>query len=139
MYKRIYTIGCFDYFHHGHKVLLERMKAKGKIIIVGIHDDKSIEELKNLTPEEHEPLKVRIQNVKKYADIVYVIPDKDPTLYVKCMIRYDDNKENACFMRGDDMPNFPSKDYVDTKINIEYLTYTDSISSTQIRNSMKKK
>ncbi len=138
MYDRIYTIGCFDFFHVGHQILLERMKDKGKEIIVGIHDDKSIEKLKHLEPCEHEPLDIRIQKVKQYANIVYVIPDIDPTLYIKCVIRDDDNKENACFIRGDDMMNFPSKDYIETRINIEYLPYTKSVSSTQIRKSMKK-
>ncbi len=138
MYDRIYTIGCFDFFHIGHELLLERMKANGREIIVGVHDDISIEKLKHLEPCEHEPIDVRMQNIKKYADRVYVIPDTDPTLYIKCMISDSDNKENACFIRGDDMKNFPSKDYVETRINIEYLPYTQSISSTQIRQSLKK-
>ena len=139
MYDRVYTIGCFDFFHYGHKRLLERLKQKGDKLIVGVHDDSSIEKLKNLKPDEHDPIETRMNNVKQIADIVYVIPDTDPTFYLKCIVRDDDNMENSCFMRGDDMPNFPGKDFVENKISIEYLSYTQGISSTKIRENNKKK
>lgn len=132
-YERIYTIGCFDWFHYGHEKLLKRMKAMGKTIIVGIHDDVSLEQLKNLSPLDHQDLKTRMENVKKYADIVYSIPDKDPTFYLKCVVNDLDNKENACFVRGADMPNFPGREFVEEKISIKFLPYTEGVSSTKIR------
>lgn len=137
-YERIYTIGCFDYFHYGHQKLLEDMKKRGKIIIVGIHDDDSLEKLKNLSIDEHQPIKTRLSNVKKYADIVYVIPDKNPTFYLDCILRNDDNKKTSCYIRGDDMPNFPGRELVENRISLEFLPYTVGISSTQIRNFNKK-
>ena len=133
MFDRVYTVGCFDYFHYGHISLLTRMKKYGKKLIVGIHDDKSIEELKNLRPDQHEPLETRMANVKQYADIVYVIPHKNPTFYVNCVLMNEDNMENACFIRGNDMPNFPGRDLIENKISIKFLEYTHGISSTQIR------
>ena len=137
MYDNIYTVGCFDYFHYGHKHLLETMKSKGKKLIVGIHDDKSIEKLKNLEPCEHQPIEIRMANVKKYADIVYVITDTDPTFYIDCVITNDNNKSNSCFMRGNDMPDFPGKKLVEQKISVEFLPYTYGISSTKIRQNIK--
>ncbi len=136
-YERIYTIGCFDWFHYGHQNLLERMRKRGKQIIVGIHDDHSFEQLKNLKPTDHENIKKRMTNVKKYADIVYVVPDKDPTFFLDCVIRNDDTKDNACFMRADDMPNFPGRNLIESKISLEFLEYTKGISSTEIRNKKK--
>lgn len=138
MFDRIYTVGCFDYFHHGHELLFKKMREYGKTIIVGIHDDKSIEELKNLNPDQHEDLQTRMSKVKKFCDIVYVIPHKDPTFFLKCIVRDDDTNETACFIRGDDMPNFPGKEFINSKMSIKYLPYTTGISSTQIRLNKKK-
>jgi cytidyltransferase-like protein len=136
-YNKIYTIGCFDWFHHGHERLFKRMKNMGKQIIVGIHDDKSIEQLKNLPSNLHQSIETRMENVKKFADIVYVIPNRDPTFFLKCVICDDDNKENACFVRGEDMPNFPGREFIEKRIDIKFLSYTEGISSSYIRQNLK--
>jgi len=136
MFDRIYTVGCFDYFHYGHEKMFTKMKEMGKTIIVGIHDDDSIEKLKNLDSSSHQNIKVRMDNVKKHADIIYVIPDTDPTFFLKCIVLNEDNKENACFVRGDDMQNFPGKEFIDNKMEIKFLPYTHGISSTEIRNNL---
>lgn len=136
MFDRIYTIGCFDFFHDGHRILLEKMRGYGKEIIVGIHDDESIEKLKNLTPDMHEDIKTRMKNIKQYADIVYVIPDTDPTFFIDCVIKKNDNKLNACYIRGNDMPNFPGRDLVESKISVLLVPYSKHISSTQIRKEL---
>jgi cytidyltransferase-like protein len=136
-YDKIYTIGCFDWFHHGHRILLENIKARCDTLIVGIHDDASLEQLKNLDKEMHQTINQRMENVKKYADIVYVIPDKNPTFFLKCVIQGTDNKENACYMRSNDMMNFPGRDLVESMISLEFTEYTDGVSSTQIRKTLK--
>ena len=76
-------------------------------------------------------------NVKQYADVVFVIPDKDPTFFLKCIITNDDNKQNACFIRGDDMLNFPGRELIENIMSIHFLHYTEGISSTNIRKNMK--
>jgi len=133
-YERIYTVGCFDYFHCGHINLLNKMRKYGNCIIVGIHDDKSIEQLKNLKPNEHQPLKIRMENIKQYADVVFVVPNKDPTFFLECVVQDIDNRDNACFIRANDMLNFPGKTFIENKISIKFVPYTKGISSTQIRN-----
>lgn len=138
MFKRVYTVGCFDYFHRGHQNLLANMRRYGNEVVVGIHDDWSIEKLKNLKPDEHQPLEVRMKNVKKFADSVFVIPHTDPTLCLQCMIQDKDNFDNACFIRGNDMPNFPGRQFIDNKISIVFLPYTKGVSSTKIRQNKKK-
>lgn len=37
---KVYTVGCFDLFHHGHVLLMKRMKEIGKKVIVGVHDSR---------------------------------------------------------------------------------------------------
>ena len=106
-YDRIYSIGCFDYFHKGHEILFSRMRKIGKQLIVGVHDDESLEKLKNLKPSDHQPIDIRLANVRKHADIVYVVKNTDPSNDLKKVLRKDDTKDNACFVRGVDMINFP--------------------------------
>ena len=43
-------------------------------------------------------------------------------------------KYNWCFCRADDNKNFPSIDYVKTLMPIKFLPYTNTISSTNLRN-----
>ena len=42
MFNNIYSIGCFDFFHHGHNNILSKMKSYGKKLVVGVHDDNSL-------------------------------------------------------------------------------------------------
>ncbi len=37
---KVYTVGCFDIFHHGHVRLIERMREVGKKVIIGVHDSR---------------------------------------------------------------------------------------------------
>ena len=39
---KVYTVGCFDLFHHGHIKLIERMREIGKKVIVGVHDSRRL-------------------------------------------------------------------------------------------------
>lgn len=132
IYDEVYTVGCFDFFHKGHEIILEEMKKYGRKLIVGVHDDKSIEQLKNLKPTDHEPISIRIKKVKAKADVVFVIPNKNPTLYIN-MIHNQNKSVKQVFIRGDDNFNFPGIEYVQKHMDIKYLPYTPEISSTQIR------
>ena len=132
-YNKIYSVGCFDQFHYGHEILLQKMKEMGNILIIGVHDNSSIELLKNLQPSDYDDHEIRMTNVKKYANNVFIIPSPDPTFYLESIIGPDDNKENSCFVRGDDNINFPGIDFIKNKISIEYIPYTLGISATQIR------
>jgi len=37
---KVYTVGCFDLFHHGHVTIINRMREIGKKVIVGVHDSR---------------------------------------------------------------------------------------------------
>ena len=53
--RAIFTNGCFDLLHAGHVQLLERAKAHGDLLIVGLNSDRSVRALKGagrpLTPQ----------------------------------------------------------------------------------------
>ena len=77
MFEYIFTIGCFDKFHKVHIKLLESMKKKTDKIIVGLHDNNSIEKLKNIS--DIDSYDNRKKNLEKYAYDVFKIDDVDPT------------------------------------------------------------
>ena len=134
-YTTIYTIGCFDQFHKGHMIILNKMKSMCDNLIVGIHDDQSLEQLKKLDPSEHDTIYTRMKNVKQIADRVYIVPDTNPTECLRNMISSDHT--DACYMRADDMVNFPGRSLIESLMPVHFLPYTQGVSSTMIRNSKK--
>lgn len=77
MFDFIFTIGCFDKLHKGHIKLLECMQKHTEKIIVGLHDNNSIEKLKNIS--DIDSYDNRKKNLEKYAYDVFKIDDIDPT------------------------------------------------------------
>lgn len=67
-----------------------------------------------------DPLEKRIQNVKQYADVVFAIPGADPTPYIMGVI--PTNIKNGVYIRGDDMPNFPSRHSVEKLLDVRVTT-----------------
>ncbi|KAH3770174.1 uncharacterized protein LOC127844441 isoform X2 [Dreissena polymorpha] len=127
---KVYTVGCFDLFHDGHRILLERLSQLGKQVIVGVHDSRSIFKLKKKVPIDSTTK--RMSNVKKHASMVFCIHGTDPTPYLKCM--YDaDEICDSMYVRGDDMPNFPARKFIESVMPIHFLPYSEFISSTKIR------
>ncbi|XP_052818302.1 uncharacterized protein LOC128244327 [Mya arenaria] len=127
---KVYTVGCFDLFHDGHRILLERLQSLGKQVIVGIHDSRSIFKLKKKVPIDSTTK--RMANVKKYASMVFCIHGTDPTPYLRCI--YDEEESSdSMYVRGDDMPNFPSRKFIESVMPIHFLPYSEFISSTKIR------
>jgi cytidyltransferase-like protein len=130
---KVYTVGCFDLFHEGHRILLERMREFGREVIVGVHDSRSIHKLKNRVPVEG--TETRMLNVKRYADQVYCVGGTDPSNFVKCIVHLKEN-ESAVYIRGDDMAEFPSRHIVEALMPIKFLPYTNGVSSTKLRQEL---
>lgn len=135
-YKRVFSVGCFDQFHYGHKKILTSMREYGDELIIGIHDDESIEKLKNLPINAHKKLSDRLKDLKPFCDRIFIINSTDPTDALIGIISENDNKENSVFIRGDDNQKFPGKKFVENKISIHYLPYTETISATKIRKDL---
>ena len=130
--RKVYTIGCFDLFHRGHGNVLESLREFGLYIVAGIHDDASYFKLKKKMPIDN--LEKRMENVKPYVDQIYVIPSTDPGPYIKAMVSEADIEQGqCCYARGDDMLQFPSRPWVESKMPIHFVPRTESCSSSLIR------
>lgn len=77
--KRIvFTNGCFDLFHIGHLRYLEKAKALGDLLVVGINNDSSVQRLKG--PERPIlPLAERMEILSGLECVDYVIAFDEST------------------------------------------------------------
>jgi rfaE bifunctional protein nucleotidyltransferase chain/domain len=89
----VFTNGCFDILHAGHVSYLQRAKALGDILIIGVNSDDSICRLKGPTRPIN-PLEDRIQVLAALACVDYLIAFEEdspshlirklhPNIYVK--------------------------------------------------------
>lgn len=130
--RKVYTIGCFDLFHRGHQNVLISLREFGYYIVAGIHDDESYFKLKNKYTIDN--LETRMKNVKPFVDQLYVIPSTDPLMYIKSMVSEQDIRTGACcYARGDDMLQFPGREWVESVMPVHFVPRTEACSSTLIR------
>ncbi|GKY98569.1 hypothetical protein MPSEU_000813700 [Mayamaea pseudoterrestris] len=130
--RKVYTIGCFDLFHRGHQNVLNSLREFGCFIVAGIHDDASYYQLKSKAPIDK--LEDRMENIRPYVDQIFVIPSTDPMPFVKAMVsRQDIVAGSCCYARGDDMLEFPGRDWVESVMPVHFVPRTEACSSTLIR------
>lgn len=130
--RKVYTIGCFDLFHRGHQNVLLSLREFGYYVVAGIHDDLSYFQLKGNYPIDN--LEARMEAVKPFVDQIFVIPSTDPLIYIKSMVSQQDICTGACcYARGDDMLDFPGREWVESVMPVHFVPRTEACSSTLIR------
>ena len=76
----------------------------------------------------------RMANVRPHVDMLFVIPDTDPTAFLQAMVSQQDiDGRNACYVRGEDMEAFPGREWVETVMPIHFLPRSMGVSSTLVR------
>ena len=138
-YKVGYTCGVFDLFHVGHLNLLERCEEMCDILIVGVCDDRYVTEIKKKQPVYPESQRVGILNALKVVDraeLVTIAETNDKILALK-RFKFD------VLFSGDDWKGserylMTERQFAEYGASIEYLPYTKGISTTDIKNKMKK-
>lgn len=122
---KVITYGTFDLFHEGHYRLLQRAKALGDYLIVGVTTEKYDMERGKLNVVDS--LLTRVENIKKtgFADEIII----EETLGQKVN---DVKKYNIdIFTVGSDWTG--SFDYMNDYCKVVYLDRTKNISSTMLR------
>ena len=75
----VFTNGCFDLLHHGHVVLLERARALGDTLIVGLNSDESIRRLKGeQRPVADEQARARVMSAISSVDHIVFFGEDTP-------------------------------------------------------------
>lgn len=112
MYEYIFTIGCFDKLHKGHIKFLKNIKSLCNKLIIGIHNDDSVKQLKNTN--DVDLLNNRINNIKKYATDIFIITKTDPTDEFKNYINTNFPNTISCINIGS------SNNQIKILNNVEY-------------------
>lgn len=134
-YKIGYVPGVFDLFHTGHLRLLERCKERCEYLIVGVLTDELVEYYKGHgTVISYEDRACVIEALKVVDEVVPVDFSNTDKLDAWEQLHYD------CHFSGDDHVNHWNDVWEELKkrgSNMEFFSYTEGISSTQIREKMK--
>ena len=123
---RVITYGTFDLFHEGHRRLLERAKALGDHLIVGVTTDNYDDSRGKLNVAQ--TLMERINNVVASGLADEVIIEE----YEGQKIQDIQKHEVDIFAIGSDW--LGKFDYLNDYCEVVYLDRTKGVSSTQLRN-----
>lgn len=127
---KVITYGTFDLFHEGHYRLLQRAKALGDYLIVGVTTEKYDMERGKLNVVDS--LTERIENVRRTGFADEIIIEEVPGQKVSDVQKYHID----IFTVGSDWVG--TFDYMKDYCSVVYLERTKDISSTMLREQNKK-
>ena len=141
MKKIGYTCGVYDLFHVGHLNLFERCKQQCDYLIVGVCDDEYVRQFKDKDPIIGENDRARIVGALKCVDEVHII---DSNVTVDKLLANKLFGFNRLFVgsdwKGTERFLKTEEDFKKNNLDIEivFLPYTQSVSTSQLREQLKK-
>ena len=76
--KIVFTNGCFDLLHLGHVDYLEKARALGDRLVVGLNTDASVSAIKPGRPIQDETSRARIMAALGFVDAVVFFGEQTP-------------------------------------------------------------
>lgn len=135
-YKIGYTAGVYDMFHIGHLNVIRNAKELCDYLVVAVSTDELVQEYKHKTPII--PFENRIEIVRsiRYVDLAISQTDMDKK---SAALK---NNANVMFV-GDDWKGTEKWNRIEEElkkvgIDVVYLPHTDGISSSMLRDILKK-
>lgn len=128
--KKVITYGTYDLFHYGHQRLLERAKALGDYLIVGVTADDFDKARGKINVEQS--LIERIEAVKKTGIADEIIVEEYEGQKIDDIQRYGVD----IFAIGSDWKG--KFDYLGEYCQVVYLDRTQGVSSTELRTQRNK-
>ena len=129
--KIVFANGCFDILHAGHVDMLERSKAKGTKLIVGLNTDSSIQKIKGLNrPIMDQESRSRVIAALASVDLVIFFNEETPLDLIKSI-------NPDILVKGDDyeISNIVGSDFVIANGGtVETLSLVKGYSTTSIIN-----
>lgn len=129
-----YTTGVFDMFHIGHLNILRRAKERCDYLIVGVSTDEVVESYKHHSPVIPYEQRAAIVESIKYVDEVVPQTTMDKTEFLKH--RHFDVMFHGDEWKGTDLYTKYEEEFEKYGARIEYLSHTEGISSTMLRNKI---
>jgi len=126
-----YTTGVFDMFHIGHLNILRRAKEQCDYLIVGVSTDELVLHDKNKKPVI--PFKDRCEIVKAIRYVDEVIPQIDKNKFGAWKNLHFNKMFVGSDWQGTPQWNEFEKQFAPVNVEIVYLSHTNGISSTILR------
>lgn len=126
---KVITYGTYDHLHRGHVRLLERAKALGDYLIVGVTSDDFDKQRGKINVQQ--PLEERIAAVRSTGLADKIIVEEYEGQKIDDIKRYGVD----IFTVGSDWEG--QFDYLNEYCKVVYLERTSGVSSTEIRSSVK--
>jgi len=125
--KRVITYGTFDILHIGHINILKRAKALGDELIVGLSSDEFNSQKHKSSLLNYDNRKAVLESIR-YVDMV--IPETNWEQKILDIQKYNID----IFVMGDDWRG--KFDFLKDYCQVIYLSRTDGISTTQIKEEL---
>jgi len=122
--RRVITFGTFDVFHVGHLRILERAKALGNYLVVGVSTDELNISKKGRAPVFDQEQRIEIIKALKCVDDVFF----EESLSLKGS--YIEEKHADILVMGDDWKG--KFDEFKALCKVVYLSRTPAISTTEV-------
>lgn len=131
-----YTTGVFDMFHIGHLNILKKAKEQCDYLIVGVSTDNVVESYKHHLPMIPYEQRAAIVEAIRYVDEVVPQTSMDKTLFLKQ--RHFDIMFHGDEWKGTELYNRYENEFAKYGARIVYLTHTEGISSSMLRDKIQK-
>ena len=134
--KTVITYGTFDYFHYGHYRLLQRAKALGDRLIVGVSSDEFCAKKGKSCLL---PLNERINVIRNLKFVDEIIVENSMEQKIQDCKKYNCN----VFVLGSDYKKIfkKMKEYKILKemgVEVKFLERTSGVSTSQIKSTLSK-
>ncbi len=127
--KKILTYGTFDLLHYGHIRLLKRARELGDYLVVAISTDEFNAIKGKKSYHNYETRKMMLEAIR-YVD--EVIPENN---WEQKISDVKDHNIDVVVM-GDDWAGSDKFDYLKEYCEVVFLTRTEGISTTKIKNDL---
>ena len=134
--KIVFTNGCFDILHVGHKRYLQQAATLGDILIVGVNSDSSVKRLKGADrPVNNEQDRAEMLSALGFIDYVTIFDEDTPYELIKTI------QPDVLVKGGDYKPDeVVGKDIVEARGGkLELISFVEGKSTTNIINKINKK
>ena len=132
--KIVFTNGCFDLLHKGHRDLIKQSFSFGDILIVGLNSDESVKRLKG----EDRPIQNEVERKNallntRYVNEVYIFDDDTPLELINLI------KPDILVKGGDYTPNeiVGYEEVTSSGGEIKIVPLTPGFSTTSIIENMR--
>lgn len=134
--KIVFTNGCFDILHVGHKRYLQQAAALGDILVIGVNSDDSVRRLKGPDrPVNNEQDRAEILSALGFVDYVVIFEEDTPYELIKKI------QPDVLVKGGDYKPEqVVGRDIVEARGGrLELIQFVDGKSTTNIINKINRK